>query len=296
MKPTQDIIYVVSHAHARAEALREVIDLRGVDEIITLPFDSVLSYLPKKPPVLVIIDVEDDHSQAVQILSQLPSHIKRIVLADSFDEEAFLSVYDHGVRDYLINPVPNAYLVSTVIRLLQERRQQQIIDQKDHILEELGVLSPVTNVFTTAHLLKMLESEFKKWQQQGNDSLCLLVVQLSGWDNNLQTSYREAILTQVAHIVKDCARDADLVGELMVSKLAVILPHTAIRGARSLAKRLVAQLHQTNFKGPNGPLDIQIMAGIADAAECPHYEAFLERALEDLQQHVPANPNSIHII
>jgi hypothetical protein len=55
-------------------------------------------------------------------------------------------------------------------------------------------------------------------------------------------------------------------------------------------------LHQANLKGPDGPLDIQILTGIADAADCPHYEALLTRALEDLQQHTAANPNSIHII
>jgi diguanylate cyclase (GGDEF)-like protein len=296
MKPTQDVIYVVSQAHARAEAVRQAIDLRGVDEVLTLPFDAVHSYLPKKPPILVILDAADNCAAAIELLSQLPANVKSIVLADAFDEEAFLKAYDWGVRDFLIHPVPNAYLVSTVIRLLQERRQKQLNAQKDRILEALGVLSPMTDVFTTAHLLKTLEAEYRKWKQQGNDSLCLLVIQLSGLDDAMPEAEKAAVLAQAAHVIKNGARDADLVGELLVSKFAIILPHTAIRGARTLAKRLASQLHQANLKGPDGPLDIQILTGIADAADCPHYEALLKRALDDLQQHSAANPNSIHII
>ncbi|HEY9746020.1 MAG TPA: hypothetical protein V6C99_07365, partial [Oculatellaceae cyanobacterium] len=119
MKPTQDVIYIVSRSHTRAEAYRQVIDLRGVDEIVTLPFESVMAQILKKPPVLVILDTEaEDIPTALQLLTQLPSNIKRIMLADAFDEEVFLSAYDRGARDFLIKPVPNAYLVATLIRLL----------------------------------------------------------------------------------------------------------------------------------------------------------------------------------
>lgn len=296
MKPTQDIIHIVSQSHARAEALRQIIDLRGVDEILTLPFDTALTYLSKKPPILVILDVEEDFAPALELLSHLPDSIKSILMANRFDEDVFLKTYELGLRDFLLNPVPKSVLASTVIRLLQERRQKQLSAQKDQILEALGVLSPSSNVFTTAHLLKTLEAGFKSWQQRDNDSLCLLVIELQGWDENLAEADKSAVLTQVAHVIKECARDADLVGELLVSKFAIILPHTAIRGARTLAKRLVTQLHQTNLKGPDGPLDIQILAGIADATDCPHYEALLKKALDDLQNHSIANPNNIHII
>lgn len=297
MKPTQDVIYIVSRSHTRAGAYRQVIDLRGVDEIVTLPFESVMAQILKKPPVLVILDTEaEDIPTALQLLTQLPSNIKRIMLADAFDEEVFLSAYDRGARDFLIKPVPNAYLVATLIRLLQERRQEQLLQQKDNILEDLGVLSRTTGVFTTSHLLKAIEAAFSNWQQQANDSLCLLTIQIDGLQYDPSNAAIQAAFADIARIIKDCARDSDLVGELFVSKFAVLLPHTAIRGARALAKRLTERIMQAHLKGPDGPLDIQVLVGIADATDCPHYEALLERSLNDLRQHTVVSANNIHII
>lgn len=298
MKPTQDTTYIISHSQERAEALRQTIDLRGVDEILTMPFEAASAQLKKQHPILVILDTEDgDMTSALQILSELTPDVKRIVLADNFNEENFLNCADHGVRDFLIKPVPNAYLVSSIIRLLQERRQQQLMSQKDRILEGLDVLSAQTGIFTTSYLLKTLESEFHQWQSQKNDSLCLLVMQITGLEHeSISKEVRKATLTHLAHIVRECARDSDLVGELLVSKFAVILPHTAVRGARSLAKRLIERVHQANLKGPSGPLDIHIQTGIADAVDCPHYEALLDRAIEDLQQQTGSTANNLHMV
>lgn len=296
MKQIQDITYIISQSQTRAEAIRQVIDLRGVDDILTMPYDSAASQLHKKEPALIIFDVESDFAPVLSLLPQVSSGIKCILLADTFDEEAFVASYDQGVRDFLVKPVPNAMLVSTLIRLLQERRQQFLIAQKDHILEEMGVLSANTGTFTTSYLIRLLEAEFSRWQKQNNDSFCMLVLQINGLEPNLPEITRQEIRVQVARIIKDFARDSDLVGELFASRFAVLLPHTAIRGARTLAKRLITQIQQTHFKAPQGPLDIQVQAGIANAAGCIHYEALLERTLEDLQhQPGPTNPN-IHMI
>lgn len=284
MKQVHDAIYIVTATAARAEMLKQAVDLRGFDEILCVPYDNAAILLKANPPALAIIDTEGDSAKTAALMKQLPPSIRSVVLSDQFDEELFVTCHDHGARDFLVKPVPDVYLVSRVIRALQEARLEQLVTQKDRILEELGVLSGRSDVFTTSYFLKLLKKEAEDVSPYAADPLSLLILQMEGYQSPLPDELQTALSSEVARIIKDCARGFDVVGEYFMDKFAVMMPQTGRRGAKALAKRLTERLNGYEFKAPHGRIELKVRIGIAEYTGCRHYEDLMNRALDDLRQ------------
>jgi PleD family two-component response regulator len=289
MKKAYDAIYIITLSAARAEALKQAIDLRDFDELLCIPYDNAAVLLKANPPALAIIDTEDEPSKTSQLLSQLPSSVKSLVLSNAFDEELFVTCHDHGARDFLVKPISDAYLVSRVLRVLQERRLEQVMGQKDLILEDLGVLSARSGVFSTEYLLKLLKKATEEVSPYATEPLSLLLIQLEGYPSPLPTQLEAALYRDVARMLKECARGFDIVGECFMDKFAVILPDTGSRGGRALARRVIDRLDGYEFQSAAGRLKLRVRTGLGEYVNCRHYEDLMNRALDDLRRSASQN-------
>lgn len=282
MKQAYDAIYIVTVTAQRGEAIKQAIGLRDIDEVICIPYENAALLLKANPPALTIIDTEGDRDKTYNLMSQLSPELKSLILAEEFDEELFVTCHDHGARDFLVRPVSDAYLVSRVIRILQQGRLEQLVDQKDRILEEMGVLSPRSGVFTTSYLLKLLKKEAEVASPYLSNPLSLLIVQLEGYQSPLHEDAQTVLYTDIGRILKECSRGLDIVGEYFMDKFAVILPQTDAHGARALARRLMARLNSYEFPTPEGRMRLKVRIGLGEYTGCRHYEDLVNRAMEDL--------------
>ena len=291
VKQAPDEIAIVTQSPARAEALRQAIVLRGFDEIVCLDVRTAAPLLQAKPPVLVIIDLENDLPHTIRLLEALPAGVRSLVLADAFDEVFFVACHDRGARDFMVHPVPDAILVSRVIRNLQEHRLAQVARHTDQILVEMNVLSSQSGVFTTPYLINLLRQSTETYLAQTDaEPLSLLILQLGGYESPLPAGVQGQVLATLGGIIKECARGLDVVGEYFLDKFAVIMPQTSIRGANALASRLGERLQGLSFEGLQGPFWLTVQTGVAEAAGCRHYEGFLNRALANMQPSVQVEP------
>jgi PleD family two-component response regulator len=283
MKQAPEAIYIITVTPNRGEAIKQALTLRGFDEILCITYESCGILLKSNPPTLVILDMEGDKAKVETLVRQLPRGTKSLVLADSFDESLFLLCHDHGARDYLTPPVPDAYLVSRVIRMLQENRLEQLVQQKDRILVEMGALSVRSGVFTTSYLLKLLKKHSEEVSPYAPDPLSLLILQLEGFQSPLPEELQNALMSDVGRILKECSRGMDFVGEYFIDKFAVILPNTGLRGTRALAARLHERLNGLPFQAQEGILPLKVRLGMAEYTGCRHYEDLLNKAIEQLK-------------
>jgi PleD family two-component response regulator len=285
VKQAPDEIAIVTQTPARAEVLKQAIILRGFDEIVCLDAARAGQAFRTKLPVLVIVDMEGDVGKTVSFLDALPAGVRSIVLADAFEESLFVSCYDRGARDFMVNPVPEAILVSRVIRNLQEHRLEEMSSQKDQILVAMNVLSAQSGVFTTPYLINLLRRHAEEIAGQSiPEPISLLILQLEGYESPLPEEVQAALMSQVGATIKECARGLDEVGEYFLDKFAVIMPQTSSRGAKALANRLKERLQGLVFQGAHGPLTLGLQVGVAEYKGCRHYEDFLSRALDDLKR------------
>jgi len=284
VKQAPDEITIVTRTPARAEALKQAIVLRGFDEITCLDARIAARACQTHPPVLVIVDMEGSAEETLRFIEAMPVGVKSLVLADVFDESLFLACHDHGARDFMVHPVPDALLVSRVIRNLQEHRLEQVSQQKDQILVKLDVLSERSGVFTMSYFINLLRDLTESWNPGADEPMSLLILKMGGCPSPLPASYQYQLMSKVGATIKECARGLDEVGEYFVDKFAVIMPQTGIRGARALANRLKQRLHGLGFEGPNGNWPLSVEIGVAEYAGCRNYEEFLNLAMNDSQQ------------
>lgn len=287
MKQANDAIYIITQSPARADELKRTVVLRGYDEILCVPYEGAAVLLKANPPALVIVDLEGDAEKTASLMEQISPSVRSLVLADRFDEGLFVTCHDHGARDYLVKPIAEAYLVSRIIRALQEHRMEQVVSQKDRIMVDMGVLSASSGVFTTPYLLKLLKQQSEMVSPFGEDPLSLVIVQMEGYQNPLPDVIHQELMSEVGRIMRESARGFDLVGEYFTDKFVVILPHTGRRGAKALATRLLERLHGLPVKGANGSGTLEVRVGIGEYAGCRQYEELINRALEDLKNGEP---------
>lgn len=294
MKQAPDAIYIITGTPERAEAIKQAIVLRGFDEIVCVPVNQAERLLVQNPPALAIIDADGQSDQILPLMASMPASVKSLVLVEQFDESVFVACHDAGARDFLVKPVPDAYLVSRIIKTLQEHRLEQISSQKDAILVEMGVLSLCSGIFTTSYLLKLLKQVADQSSQDEQDALSLVIVELGGYQSPLPDLYQQILMTQVGAILKECSRGLDSVGEYYMDKCAVILPQTGKRGATALGKRILERLNGLSVQGPNGPFLLEVRLGVADYTGCRHYEDLLNRALDSLKAEAGTRSGSLH--
>jgi PleD family two-component response regulator len=313
MKQPPDAIQIITRSPDRGEAIRRMLLLRGFDEIRCLSLEApaqeepslhgappdqppreraearalenVSALLRRRPPALAVIETDGDRHVLENLFQALPSDVKSIVLAETFDEALFVQCHDAGARDFLVSPVSDAYLISRVIRALHEHRLEQQLRQREEILVDMGVLSPQSGVFSTSYLIKRLQ---KLTEEQSSihapDPLSLILVRLDGGDAAWPEPEWRLVRTEAARILKECARGLDVVGEYLVDKFALILPRTGRRGARALAARLSKRLSELSpASAPDEASRLRIGIGIAEYEGCRHYEELLARALAHLQ-------------
>lgn len=291
MKQAPDAIYIITLTPERGEEIKRAILLRGFDEIVCVPYENAMLLLKANPPALTIVDLEGHTPHMEALMRNIPQRVKSLVLAEQFDEALFVLCHDHGARDFMVKPISDAYLVSRVIRVLQEHRVEQLVGQKDRILVELGVLSARSGVFTTSYLMKLLKSCSEEVSPYMPDPLSLLIIQLGGYQSPLPEELQNALMSEVGEILKECSRGMDAVGEYLMDKFAVLLPKTGMRGTRALAKRIVERLDGYEFQGPDGLQPLQIKLGMSEYSGCRHYEDLLNKALGNLQSIATSQPD-----
>jgi diguanylate cyclase (GGDEF)-like protein len=288
MKPFPDSIHIVTSDFTQGEQLKSSLGLRGFDKIRCLTLQHASSSLSTELPVLLVVDLGAEHTaqNLETLLKPVAGKVKILVLANSFDDNLFLLCHDFGTRDYLIKPVPEAYLVSRVINLLQEARFEQILRQKDEILVETGVLSERSGCFTTSYLMKQLERQMLQHTLRGGEeTMSLVLVALDGGSDSWRVSDWNAVYAEVASILKSSSRGLDTVGEYLVDKFAVILPNTPKKGAAALANRLedrfktLAERWRLKTRA-----QLTVRIGLAEATNCKHYEDLLNQARATLNR------------
>lgn len=294
MKQAPDAIYIITGTSERAEAIKQAVVLRGFDQIVCMSIAQAENQLRQALPALAIIDADGVPERLLPLMAVMPSVVKSLVLVDQFDESMFVACHDAGARDFLVKPVPDAYLVSRVIHALREHRSGQIAAQQDAILVEMDVISSRSGLFTTPYVLKLLKKAASESSREEQDSLSLLLVELGGFPSPLAEGDLQALMVLVGTILKECSRGLDMVGEFFVDKCMVILPQTGKRGATALGKRILERLNGLSVQCGTETFPLQVRFGLAEYTGCCHYEDLLNRALDNLKMDAGNRSGALH--
>lgn len=271
-----ETILVISASSQQAEQVKNAINLRGQESIETTTFDQASEVVQQLKPVLSIVDLAILAENQIPFVQHLSKYSPVLVLAPEFQEDYFFNVYDAGAKDYLVKPVPEAYMAARILSILENRRTLKLLEDRENILKNYNVISKRCQAFTTNHIIELIKDTSQKVSDA--TALSLILVDVSATINTLPKETQKTLYPPIVSILNSCARGNDLIGEYMEGKFLILMPGTRIDGAESLRNRLQEKLSAVNIQHQDHTLNLNPAIGIANYSGCGHYEDFIEKA------------------
>ncbi len=278
-----DSVCLIATTHDSMVLLKNSIDLRGVESVTTVTFDEALGFLRENRPMVLLMDAGGEFDRASDLLMSL-THAgieppPSIVLADRFEEEFFLSCDEFGVRDFLVKPVPEAYLMSRILLTFREERQRALLAQREEILKDMGVMSSRSNVFSPTYMQRLLKDYAYEASVNSNRVFSLVFVQLTGSPLPLNPTLETVLFHKAGMIIKGCARGLDVVGEFDEQYFVVLLPDTCADGAEALSRRITRRFGLSPIRFMEQTIPVKVKVGAATCEAGRHYEELIQIAI-----------------
>jgi diguanylate cyclase (GGDEF)-like protein len=130
--------------------------------------------------------------------------------------------------------------------------------------EQIGT-DPLTGCLNRRALETLLRTELRQAKRRAN-SLAVLAIDLDHFKEINDTHghpFGDLVLTGLANIMKETARDTDAVARLGGDEFVVVLPDTGWEGALTFAERIRRRVDETTFSSPTASMRITISVGVA---------------------------------
>ena len=121
-----------------------------------------------------------------------------------------------------------------------------------------------SGLFSLAQIMHLMRVEFGRAQRYNYPICCVLLAvdrlaelrDLYGYDS------KEAILDEVVKLTKTQVRQCDFLGRLADDRLLIVVPHTGMAGAKTLAERLMSGVRELKFESDGRRLRVTLSIGI----------------------------------
>lgn len=133
-------------------------------------------------------------------------------------------------------------------------------------LQDMALRDPLTGVLNRRAMNEPLLRELKSGLRYGAPA-CLMILDLDYFktvNDRLGHTAGDLVLQELASLMTDTVRDVDMVGRYGGEEFAVILPHTSIEQAHTLAERLRGLIESHAFDVEDGMVRLTASIGIAD--------------------------------
>ena len=201
--------------------------------------------------------------------------VAAIVLARRDDLAGLLRAFELGADDVVSRSVDRSELAARMRSRLERRAVP-----RDGLVRD-----PVTRALSPEALERAMHIEFERVRRTGRAaSLAYLAFdELPSIEAVHGQRARDELLAQVVRLVEEDGRRVDVIG-LSRNHLALVLPDTSSRGARTRLNRLVQKMHRRTFVVDGGKLRITPVVGYVTVRAATTVQLAEERAWAALMQ------------
>jgi two-component system, cell cycle response regulator len=294
-------ILVVDDLPDNVEILRARLASRGYDIATASNGDEALAAVKNDPPHLILCDVmmpgidgyevsrRIKHDFATGALPFIP-----IILVTALSQtEDIVQGLNVGADDYIAKPYNFQELEARVRAMLRIKRLQDELDQKNRELEvvnkrlrKLSITDGLTELFNHRHVHQLLHEEFERSSRSGEPAAVAMLDldRFKAINDTYGHPTGDVILYETARILRETAREIDMVGRYGGEEFITILPNTGEEEAAAFAERVRAAVEGHVYRDDANEIRMTLSCGVASfpAPEVDTPEALLKRADEAL--------------
>ena len=149
--------------------------------------------------------------------------------------------------------------------LLKQLRE----DNRD--LKVRSITDGLTAIYNYRYLMEWLKTEFKISRRYGHD-LSMVIIDVDFFkrvNDEYGHPFGDYALKEVAVILKQCARESDLVARYAGDEFAVVCPRTGHKEVQAMARRILVACRKHPFVHHDKPVPITLSVGTATYPEDP---------------------------
>ena len=165
--------------------------------------------------------------------------------------------------------------------------------------EALSVTDDLTQLYNSRYLSQVLRRETKRASRSGRP-LSLLFIDLDGFkaiNDTYGHLYGSRALVEAGELIRQCARETDVVARFGGDEFALILPDTGSEGAAAVGERIRDRVNAHRFlQGDGLKIHLTVSVGVATLPDVAASTEGLIQAADEAMYHVKEHgKNGIYI-
>jgi diguanylate cyclase (GGDEF)-like protein len=280
-------ILVVDDHEDNIELLRARLEARGYEVTAAMDGQEALDSVAASPPDLILLDVMMPRIDGIEVARRIKGNSELpfipIIMQTALETtEDKVEGLDAGADDYITKPINFAELEARVNSLLRIKALQRELADANIKLLRVSQTDGLTGLDNRRHLEERLHEMFDHAARLNEPLACMMcdVDHFKSVNDTYGHQAGDAVLRQVAEVLRTTAREIDRVGRYGGEEFLVLLPGASADDGAAFAERVRREIEAREFAYDGGTLRRTISAGVAawPDPEIPHREALIKAA------------------
>jgi diguanylate cyclase (GGDEF)-like protein len=221
-----------------------------------------------RPPDVILLDIIMPDLDGYQVLAKLKgdpklSHIPVVFLTGRTDMSDVVAGLRAGAHDYLKKPFEPEELLARVGSAIHVKQLQDQLRERNAELDQVSRTDALTGLYNRRHLDEELIQRHSEARRYG-EPLSLLLLDIDHFKRVNDTYGHPAgdiVLREFAAKLRTQLRVGDIAGRWGGEEFLIILPHTDLAGAATLAERIRAATAEAPITVATTPISVTVSGG-----------------------------------
>ena len=280
-------VLIVDDHEDNVEVIRARLEASGYQVESAADGEEALERVRECPPDLILLDVMMPRIDGMEVARRIKADetlpFIPIIMQTALDTvEHKVEGLGAGADDYVTKPINFAELEARVKSMLRIKVLQDELARANDELRRMAVTDSLTGLHNRRNVELLLHDMFEHSVRLHEPLACAMfdLDHFKSVNDTYGHQAGDAVLQQLAEILKESAREIDKVGRYGGEEFIVLLPGTVLDAAVTFAERTRQQVESHTFTFEGGSLRRTLSCGVAafPHPRISHREALVKAA------------------